>query len=117
MLQKLLSLDSSSDPRQVLPSGNSMTIINFDLLPAGWSNASRPSEVGVNDDFSNVVMETVKLLLNSACIRKGARTYSNFHAQESAINQDEMVRLQKLMDFIKESIKSGKVKMGGRTPN
>ena len=69
MLQKLLSLD----PRAGNLSEDTMTILNFNLLPGGITRESRPQDVSTNERFSDIVLESVKLLLKASLIRKKSR--------------------------------------------
>ena len=47
-----------------------MTIINFNLLPGGVSRKSLSQDASLNERFSDIVLESVKLLLKASLVRK-----------------------------------------------
>lgn len=106
MLRALLNLDTKKDFAQLSPSEDAMSIVNFSLVPGGLSRVSQSNDDAVNEKFSEIVLETVQLLLKSSLLR----TASQEHGDGSTDS------LQRLMDLIDENRESGRIKMGGRFP-
>ncbi|KAL9108368.1 MAG: hypothetical protein Q9227_006828 [Pyrenula ochraceoflavens] len=109
MLSRLLSLNTSTGNFDFRTGRNAMTIINFSLVPGGLSRGSRSDQIDdavVNESFSEVVLESVKLLLKSSMVSQESRN----------VNASNLARTMKLIKFIDENQKTGRVKMGGLFP-
>ncbi|KAF4609847.1 hypothetical protein G7Y89_g15776 [Cudoniella acicularis] len=114
MLRQLLPLNSGSNVFQ--PGGDLLTILNFNLLPGGISREGRSEEIVLNNQFSDIVLETVKLLLNPSLVHKKSQANGDSFGGEAGTGHSQLTEIQKLMDFIDEAWKSGNVKMGGVFP-
>ena len=112
MLRQILSLN----PRAENPSGDILTIINFNLIPGGITRHSRPQDASINERFSDIVLESVKLLLEAALIRKKSQVPEKSEGGQTSKDQSGLPKIQKLMDFVDEARKSDRINMGGIFP-
>ena len=112
MLRQILSLNPGAEN----PSGDMLTIINFNLIPGGITRNSRPQDASINERFSDIVLESVKLLLEAALIRKKSQVPEKSECGQTSMGQSGLPEIQKLMDFIDEARKSDRIKMGGVFP-
>ena len=93
-----------------------MTIINFNLLPGGVSRESLSQDASLNERFSDIVLESVKLLLKASLVRKNSQAPQDPRAGEGGTGQSEQIKIQMLMDTIDEARNSNGIKMGGVFP-
>ncbi|XXG93752.1 hypothetical protein Hte_000001 [Hypoxylon texense] len=113
MLRELLS--QNAKPGGTTTSNDLLRILHFNLLPGGLSRSEGSETSTLNDRFSEIVLESVKLLLNASLVRaKSQDGHSTKEIQPE--NQIDLEELQVLMDYIDEVRKSGEVKMGGVFP-
>lgn len=85
-----------------------MAILHFNLLPAGFCKGSWLEDGVAKEHFSDILLESVNLLLNASLLRK---------RQDGKGDQDaEVVELQRLINYTKETQESKRVKMGGIFP-
>ncbi|KAI1149833.1 hypothetical protein F4825DRAFT_429006 [Nemania diffusa] len=113
MLRELLSHDSR--PNVAHESNDLVRIIHFNLLPGGLNRSDGSETSALNDRFSDIVLETVKLLLNASLVRAKSQ---DGHATKKIQpdNQSRLEEIRALMDYIDEVRQSGEVKMGGVFP-
>ena len=116
MLRQLLSLNPEANVSRAYPSEDLMTILNFGLLPGGFSRDSRSEESDLNQRFSDIVLESVKLLLHASLLRKQSQAIGEPSSEDSGTGQSELTEIERLMNFIDEARKSNGVKMGGVFP-
>ncbi|KAL8793246.1 MAG: hypothetical protein Q9195_004182 [Heterodermia aff. obscurata] len=88
------------------------TIINFNLLPGGISRDLRPRKTNLNGRFSDILLESIKLLLKASLIRNESLP----DEKKSDMNKIERTKTQTLMDFVDETRKSDGIMMGGFFP-
>ena len=93
-----------------------MTIINFNLLPGGISNSSPFQDASLSERFSEIVLESMKLLLAASLIRKKSQAPEEPRDTEGGTDQSDLTEIQRLMDFIDKARMSDKIKMGGVFP-
>lgn len=114
MLRQLLS------PRQDISQASAreyvMAIINFNLLPGGISRELRSEDTCLNTRFSDILLESMKLLLTASMIRKKSQAAKERQLGEGGSDQSELADTQRLMDLIDEIRKSDGTKMGGIFP-
>ena len=111
MLQKLLSLGSAAEDQ----SKDTMTILNFNLLPGGISREPGRRDDSTNERFSDIVLESVKLFLGASQIRK-SEALGMPTAGGDGTGQHELAETQRLLSFVGEACKSKKIMMGGIFP-
>ena len=116
MLQQFLPPISGSEKDQSQSSGAVMTIINFNLLPGGISKDFQRRKTNLNRRFSDTVLESIKLLLNAALIRKESLLETKAGSEKNEIGKSERTKLQTLMDSVDEIRKSDGIMMGGFFP-
>lgn len=116
MLREILSSNSGADVSQIYNSGDVMTIINFNLLAGGVSRESLSQDASLNERFSEIVLESVKLLLKASLVRKKSHAPQDPQAEEAGTGHGEQTKIQRLMDTIDEARKSDGIKMGGFFP-
>lgn len=114
MLRQLLSTNSESIALQ--PSGHLLTILHFNLLPGGISREGRSDDTTLNNQFSETVLETVKLLLKSAWLRQESLETDEESGGKNGTREDQMAKFQGLMDFVDQARGSDNIKMGGFFP-
>lgn len=114
MLRQLLSMNSKSDVLQ--PSGDRLTILHFNLLPGGISREGRLEDIIVNNQFSETVLETVKLLLKASWLHQESHEADDLSGGKIGTRLSQMAKFQGLMDFIDQARKSDNIKMGGFFP-
>lgn len=117
MLRQLLSLNPEANISRAYLSEDLMTILNFGLLPGGFSRDSRSEDPVLNKRFSEIVLESVKLLLHACLLRKQSQAIGEPSSGDSGTGQSELTEIQRLMDFIDEARKSDGIKMGGVFPH
>lgn len=121
MLRQILSHDFK-DSKDVndYPSGDSMTMLNFNLIPAGFANVSSGADEAMKLKFSDILLESVDLLLNAALLRrwpeKQQEESENEEAGNTRADKGEKEEILKLVSYIKEVRESGAVRMGGIFP-
>lgn len=93
-----------------------MTILNFNLLPGGISRETQSEDTSLNDRFSEIVLESIKLLLNASLIRKQSQTPEEPRLGDVGTGNNNLTDTQRLMDFIDEVRMSDRLKMGGFFP-
>lgn len=115
MLRQLLSFgpeaDISPDPPR-----EELEITNFNLLPGGISRASQSQNNALDQRFSETVLESMKLALNSSLIRKMSQVPEESRGRKSSMHHNGLTETQKLMDFIDNTRESGEIMMGGHFP-
>ncbi|KAL8677362.1 MAG: hypothetical protein Q9186_006197 [Xanthomendoza sp. 1 TL-2023] len=119
MLQQLLSFTPDAELASH-PAGEAMTITSFNLCPGGISSESRSQNSALNQRFSDTVLESMKLVLDSIIIRKLSKTPEELRASErgseGSMNHDEARKLQNMINFVEDTRKSGTIMMGGHFP-
>lgn len=115
MLRQLLSLNPEGDTSPSL-TREVMTITNFNLLPGGISREPRSQNTTLNQRFSETVLESMKLVLNSTVIRKMSQTPEESRFRESEMDHSGLTEIQKLIDFVENTRESGRIMMGGYFP-
>ena len=70
----------------------------------------------LNIRFSEIVLESMKLLLNASLVRKKSEASSDVSGGASRTGEDQFVETQRLLDFIGKTQESKSVLMGGVFP-
>ena len=116
MLQQFVPSVSGSEKGQAQSGMTVMTIINFNLLPGGVSRNSQPRETILNRRFSDIILESMKLLLNASLIRKKPLQDEKAGSETGDAVKSQWTKLQTLMDFVEKTRKSDEIMMGGFFP-
>jgi hypothetical protein len=114
MLRELLS--QNLRPRVAPASADLLSILHFNLTPGGLSRSGGSETSTLNDRFSEIVLESMKLLPNASLVRVKSRDIGHSTEEIQPESQRRLEEVQALMDHIDEVRKSGKVKMGGVFP-
>ena len=93
-----------------------MTIINFNLLPGGISRDPTSEGTALDQRFSDTVLESMKLVLESIITRKMPQTLGASEDRGIGTKHDALTSIQKLIDFVDSTRESGKLMMGGHFP-
>lgn len=93
-----------------------MTTINFNLLPGGISRDPRSESTALDQRFSDTVLESMKLVLESIIARKVPQTLGVSENQAVGTKHDVLMTIQKLINFVDKTRESGKLMMGGHFP-
>jgi len=114
MLRTILSLDSK--PSDFQPGGDLLTILNFNLLPGGLSRETKSDEIALNNRFSDIVLESVELLLNASLVRKKSEMIADPLGEKTSMKEGQLMEIEKLVGFVNDARGSGKIRMGGVFP-
>ena len=93
-----------------------MTIINFNLLPGGISRDPTSEGTALDQRFSDTVLESMKLVLESIITRKVPQTPRASGELGIGTKHNALTTIQKLIDFVDSTRESGKLMMGGHFP-
>ena len=115
MLRQLLCLDEGADSSRDL-TREIMTITNFNLLPGGISRGLRSQDNTLNQRFSETVLESMKLVLDSILIRKMAQVPEEMRGKEGGTYYIGLTETQWQINFIDDTRKAGNIMMGGHFP-
>ena len=117
MLQHLLSTNQAPGVSGPPLGEDAVTIHHFNLLPGGIARVPRLEETSLNEHFSDIVLESMKLLLKGSLIREMHQLgLAQVHSEEYNTSESRLKTLQSLMGFIDEIRKSGMIMMGGVFP-
>lgn len=114
MIRQILSCDKDVNTH---PSGDIMTMLNFNLIPAGFANLSSEGDEALKMKFSDILLESVDLLLNAALLRRWPQKQEEESENgEAETDQGQKEEILRLVSYIKEARGSGAVRMGGIFP-
>lgn len=122
MIRQILSCDlrkELKDSNTRRPSGDIMTMLNFNLIPAGFTNVSTGEDEAMKMKFSDILLESVDLLLNAALLRRWPQEESESGeagTDRAYADQGQKEAILRLISYIKEVRGSGDVRMGGIFP-
>lgn len=119
MIRQILNCDLNE--ANTYPGGDVMTMLNFNLIPAGFADVSCKDEA-MKTKFSDILLESLDLLLNAALLRKWPQDQEadskNKEARNGRAYADHWQKedILRLISYIKQERGSGDVRMGGIFP-
>ena len=116
MLRQLLSHSLTSTNDEIDDGNGFLLVKHFNLLPAGFSRVPSMRNLPVDDQFSDIVLESMKLLLEASLVRNRQATGGKESDCQGGMGQGQLKETERLIGFIDEVRQSGTIKMGGTFP-
>lgn len=114
MLRQFLSDSIGAEVVREGLGGDGMMIKSFNLLCGGVARAPASQEPSVDERFSEILLESMKLLLDASLKRK--QQHEERAPEIKYSDGDQLTTIHRLIEYLDELRKSGKVKMGGYFP-
>lgn len=93
-----------------------MTILSFELRPGGVSRAQQCKDTELNQRFSDLLLESVKLFLDGSIRRRMSSADERTENDKGIVDDRELKDVQRLSNCIEEAQKSNSIMMGGSFP-